>query len=117
MTKDEYMQRCETVWAKGLARPELFGLLRDWLDAVMRYEHSLFSIGGQTQGRDWLEFLNAEMRRTDDGRRTLANDADGYALQELAAILCHPCQRCAASPNAWHTRPGFCEHKQPNGRA
>ena len=114
MTHDEYIARCETIWRKGHARPELFSLLRNWLDAVMRYEHSLFSLGGQTQGRNWLEFLNAELVRTGDGSRTLANDRDGYALQEIAAVLCHPCQRCAESSEAWHTRPGFCEHKQPN---
>lgn len=114
MTKDEYMKRCETIWNTGNARPELFRLLRDWLDAVMRYEHSLFSMDGQTQGRYWLAFLNSEFVRTNDGARTLANDADGYALQEFAAVLCHPCQQCAESKDAWHTRAGFCDHKQPN---
>ena len=109
MTHDEFMARCETIWAKGHAKPELFRLMRDWLDALMRYEHTQFS-HGQSQGKDWLEFLNIEFDRTERGRNTLANDRDGYALQEIAAILSHPCQKCAEDKNAWHTRPGFCEH-------
>ena len=109
MTHDEFIARCETIWAKGHARPQLFRLMRNWLDALMRYEHTQFS-HGQSQGKDWLEFLNNEFDRTERGRNTLANDKDGYALQEIAAILSHPCQQCAEDPNAWHTRPGFCEH-------
>lgn len=112
MTKDEYMMRCETIWAKGHARPELFLLMRDWLDAVMRHEHTMFSVGGQTQGRDWFSFLQRELGRTNMGRNTLANDVDGYALQDIAAILSHPCQQCAASKDAWHTRSGFCDHRE-----
>ena len=110
MTHDEFMARCETLWQMGNARPELFRLLRDWLDALMRYEHTQFSYG-QSQGKYWLEFLNAEFKRTEYGARTLAADADGYALQEIAAVLSHPCQQCAEDHQAWHTRPGFCEHR------
>lgn len=112
MTHDEFIARCETIWATGKAKPHLFRLMREWLDALMRYEHTQFS-DGQGQGKDWLQFLNSEYERTDSGYRTLANDADGYALQEIAAILAHPCQKCAEDKNAWHTRPGFCEHKGP----
>ncbi len=38
--------------------------------------------------------------------------AEDVALQEIAAILSHPCQQCAEDPNAWHTRSGFCEHRK-----
>jgi len=84
MTHDEFILRCETIWEKGHARPELFRLMREWLDALMRYEHTQFS-HGQGQGKDWLRFLNAEFERTNEGNNTLANDGEGYALQELAA--------------------------------
>lgn len=111
MTRDEFLARCATIYDTGRARPELFRLMRDQLDAVMRYEHTMFSIGGQTQGRAWTEFMNDEFVRTENGHRTLANDADGYALQEIAAILSHHCQKCAEDKTAWWTRPGFCNHK------
>lgn len=110
MTREEFLKRCATVYDMGLAKPALMRLLRDQLDAVMRYEHTLFS-HGQSQGRDWYEFLQAEYRRTNEGRKTLANDVDGYDLQRIAAIFSHPCQRCAEDTQAWHTRSGFCEHR------
>lgn len=111
MTKADFLKRCETVYDSGLATPSLMRLLCDWLDALMRYEHTQFSCG-QSQGRDWLDFLNREFERTGQGRSTLAGDAEGYALQRFAAILWHPCQKCAEDKEAWHTRPGFCAHKQ-----
>lgn len=110
MTKDEYLKRCETIWGCGLANLVLFMLMRDWLDALMRYEHTLFSYG-QTQGQSWMQFINSEFERTGRGARTLANDSQGYALQKIAAVLSHPCQQCAENPEAWHTRPGFCPHR------
>ena len=109
-TREEWLARCATVFDAGLAQPAHMRLMRDWLDALMRYEHTQFS-DGQGQGKDWLRFLQHEFERTEQGRRTLANDRDGYALQQIAAILCHPCQRCAEDKGAWHTRPGFCDHK------
>ena len=110
LTRDEWLARCATVYECGLAQPELMRLMRDWLDALMRHEHTQFS-NGQGQGKDWLRFLQHEFERTEQGRATLANDRDGYALQQIAAILCHPCQRCAEDKCAWHTRSGFCDHK------
>ena len=109
-TREQWLARCATVFDSGLARPKHMRLMREWLDALMRYEHTMFS-DGQGQGKDWLRFLQSEFERTDQGRYTLANDADGYALQQIAAILCHPCQLCAEDRQAWHTRPGFCEHR------
>ena len=111
MTESEFLARCATIYRKGHARPELLRMMRDWLDALMRYEHTMFS-SGQSQGSYWMEFLEREFDRTSRGARTLANDADGYALQEIAAILSHPCQKCAEDPQAWHTRTAFCDHKE-----
>ena len=53
----------------------------------------------------------SEFERTNEGLSTLASDRQGYALQQFAAILAHPCQKCAEDVNAWHTRAGFCEHR------
>ena len=110
LTEDEFLARCRVAYRYGLGRPEIANLLHRWVDALMRFEHSLFSYG-QTQGRDWLDFLNAEDERTERGRYTLTNDADGYALQQITAVFSHPCQECATSAEAWHTRPGFCSHR------
>lgn len=111
LTEDQFIARCRVAYRYGLGRPEVARLMRDWLDAVMRYEHSMLS-DGQTQGRDWLDFLKAEDERTGRGQRTLANDPEGYALQQIAAVFAHPCQLCAESLGSWHTRPGFCPHKE-----
>jgi hypothetical protein len=113
LTEAEFLARCRVAYRYGLGRPEIARLMASWLDAVMRYEHSLLS-NGQTQGRDWLDFLKAEDERTGKGKRTLASDPDGYALQQIAAVFSHPCQECAASLEAWHTRPGFCTHRSSN---
>jgi len=43
---------------------------------------------------------------------TLANDADGYALIQFAAILTQRCQRCACDPNAAWTRGCHCRNPQ-----
>lgn len=111
MTRDEFLARCATIYDTGRARPELFRLMRNQLDAVMRYEHTMFS-SGQSQGRCWTEFMADEFMRTESGTKTLANDSDGYELQEIAAILSHHCQQCAEDKNAWWTRSGFCDHKE-----
>lgn len=113
MTKEEFIKRCETIYTNGHARPEVFALMTRWLDFVMRFEHTLFS-DGQSQGRTVWDFLDAEKMRLDrrnGSAMTLANDALGYELQQVAAILSHHCQICAEDPKAWHTRSGFCDHK------
>ena len=110
LTEEQFIARCRVAYRYGLGRPEIARLMRSWLDALMRYEHSLFSTG-QTQGRDWIDFLNWEDERTGKGARTLANDPEGYALQQIAAVFAHPCQECATSLEAWHTRSGFCTHR------
>lgn len=111
MTKDEFLKRCETIYDSGLARPEVLRLMNRWVDAVMRFE------GGQRnefQLHIWEQFIEDERRRTDGfaNLKTLANDMDGYDIIKLVAILVHPCQACAESTEAWHTRPAFCEHRR-----
>lgn len=116
MTKEEFLKRCEVVYDKGFTKDrKLTNLLTQWLDFVLRFEHTFFS-HGQGQGSYVWDFMEMERERTGRGERTLANDRDGYALIEIAAILDHPCQLCAENPEAWHTRYGFCGHKEPNGQ-
>ena len=88
-------------------------MLSDWTNAMLRLEHSLFTIGGQSQLRHIWDFLTREKARVAKiSNMTLASDAAGYKLVELAAIFSHPCQECAISPNAWWTRSGWCNHKK-----
>lgn len=106
VNKDEFIKRCENIWDSGLASPKRLKLMEAWLDAIMRYE------GGQTQ--NFADFLSDEGQRLEGFKssKVLANDADGYALIQLAAILTHPCQICAEDRKAWWTRPGFCPHRE-----
>jgi len=106
MTKEEFLNRCATAWEAGLITPETLRLLESWADSVMRLE------GGQINF--WSQFIEAERRRTDSFHpsRTLANDHTGYKIIQLVSVFTHPCQKCAEDPNAWHTRPKFCPHKE-----
>jgi hypothetical protein len=119
MTREEFLARCANIYDTGHAEPSLLFMMRDWLDAVMRYEAFAFGADpGKNQKADWDHFIESEQRRIEKAAEgnpriaagLLANDKPGYALQELAAILVHPCQICATSPRAWWTRPGFCTH-------
>lgn len=104
LTKEQFLARCGNAFDMGLITPETLRLLERWLDFVMRFE------GGQMNYV--ADFIEAEARRLERfyPQKTLANDADGYKLIQLAAILGHRCQACAQSQHAWHTRAAFCEH-------
>ncbi len=110
MNKEDFLKRCETIYDKGFADRGLFWLMNKWLDFTMRFEHTMCGRGGQSQGIYALDFLNEERERLSN--RTLANDDDGYNIIELAAILSHPCQKCAEEVKQWHTRTAFCDHKK-----
>lgn len=116
MTKKEFLARCETIWKMGLAEDRiLWVLMRNWLDFVMRFEHTWFSTG-QTQGQTCIDFLRDEQARLGGAYRakTLANDEQGYKLIQIAAVFSHHCQKCAEDVDAWHTRSGFCPHRKDN---
>jgi hypothetical protein len=102
--RDNLFDRLHNAYNMGLLGPEALELLRDWVNFVMRFE------GGQINSI--ADFFARETKRTRGWSRTLANDTDGYKLVQLTAILCHPCQKCAVDPNAWHTRYAFCEHQK-----
>ena|SRR3990167_1370317 len=106
MTKEQFLKRCETAWEAGLASPEVLRLLEEWVDSVMQLEGGQMSI--------WSQFLEAERRRTHGfhSSATLANDAAGHQVIQLAALLNHPCQACSEDPDAWWTRPGLCLHRK-----
>ena len=138
MTKEEFLARCAVCYDMGLAREDVLRLMNRWVDVVMREGHSRLCdlrhvVGGEYHQDQWEAVhgfwyrLGGELGRLHrnslkrfpavDGERytglaTLANDTDGYAIIQLAAILSHPCPRCATDPHAWHTRPGFCTHRQ-----
>lgn len=105
MTKDELLARVANAYDCGLLTPERLRLLDRWLDFVLRFE------GGQMNYA--VEFLADERKRLDNfgHGRTLAGDADGYALIQLSAILNHKCQKCATNPDAWWTRGCWCRDK------
>ena len=105
MNKEQFLKRCETIYNAGLATPERLRLLDKWIDGVMRFE------GGQMNYV--ADFIASESQRTAHFHpcECLANDADGYALVQLSAILNHPCQQCAEDSKAWWTRSALCTHK------
>lgn len=107
LTKEQFLARCANAYDAGLCTPERMRLLERWVDMVMRLE------GGQTY--IFAEMLELERKRLDGmyPQACLANDQDGYALIQFAAILTHHCQKCAVDPHAWWTRAAFCEHKKP----
>lgn len=105
MNKEQFLKRCAAIYDAGLATPERLKLLDRWVGGVMRFE------GGQTSY--FSDFVADESMRTDhfSSSKTLANDTDGYALVQIAAILNQPCQKCAEDTKAWWTRSAFCKHK------
>ncbi len=121
ITKAQWMKRCESAWSAGLVTPSVLHLISQWADIVLRAEHTLFSIGGQSQGdMVWL-FLERERERLKAQNHlsvgTLASDTTGYNVVKLTALLQHPCQQCAEDPKAWHTRTAFCNHARKSKRS
>jgi len=106
MNKKEFLARCSNAWDRGFCSDDRLRLLERWLEMVMRFE------GGQVH--IFAEYLEMERKRLNGmyPQHCLANDLDGYALIQFAAILSHHCQKCAVDPEAWWTRPGFCEHRE-----
>lgn len=105
MTKQQFLKRCETIYDLGLADSDTLKLLERWADIVMRFE------GGQIWAL--VDFLQKESERTQrfGNHSILAGDTQGYKIIQIAAILTHPCQKCAEDKDAWHTRAAFCKHK------
>jgi len=115
LTKDEFLARCSTAYDIGLVTTESLKLLELWVDNMMRLEHSFLG-SGQTQMSTVLSFFEDEKRRLQQTPNsvhvsTLAADSGGYTLIKLTALLGHHCQICAVDPGAWHTRSGFCPHR------
>ncbi len=111
LTKTEWFARCETIFDMGLLTAERIKLLERWLDFVLRYEGVHFGETGQHRHLADFNEMEQHRIRTNNGL-VLASDADGYALIRAAAILAHPCQKCAVDRNAWHTRVESCPHQQ-----
>jgi hypothetical protein len=114
LTKEQWMARCSSAYDAGLTRMSVLRLMTRWSDLVMRINHTLFSIGGQSQGDMVWEALDWERRRLrEKGNYTLASDADGYGVNKLASLLSNACQQCAEDPRAWHTRACHGHHSPP----
>jgi hypothetical protein len=118
LTKEEFLKRCETIWDNGLVKRDVFKLLRQASEAFTRlryvYKHhpDFFNlIQVEYQGDIAISELISD--ETDSMFGELAGDM-AYDTVKLASILGHPCQKCAEDKNAWHTRYGFCEHKEIN---
>lgn len=106
MTKQEFLDRCAVAYDLGFfERPNIMHVLHAY-DAMHRLE------GGQIQY--FTDFLESERQRTKNftNMYQLANDKLGYTGIQLLHLLCHPCQKCATDPKAWHTRWGFCNHRK-----
>lgn len=106
LTKEEFLKRCANAYDMGLASFDILQHLHNTYDAMHRLE------GGQFHY--FAEFIEAESVRTErfSSYRQLANDKLGYDVIKFLAILIHPCQICAESPEEWHTRSGFCPHRK-----
>ena len=104
MTKTEFLARCEMAWDAGLIgdNRDMLRLLYNWTDYTLRVE------GNQP---DIAEEIMYEERKR-DGFGLLASDTLGYRVVTFAALLAHPCQKCATDRDAWWTRFGFCTHKE-----
>jgi len=126
MTKEEFLARCGNAYDMGLCNDNQLRLLATWADAVLRAEHTFLG-KGQDQFDNVKRFMRDEAIRIhgkeqyNDGHggvteshvcKTLANDAEGYNLVYLTSLLAHPCQKCAVDPTVWHTRAGFCQHRE-----
>jgi hypothetical protein len=110
-TKEEFLKRCETIYEMGFVSRDTFTLMSRWLEAINRYEQGYFN-NDLVQMQIFEGIMSWEKKRTKNFTKTLAGDAEGYSLIKIAAVLCHPCQKCAEDKNAWHTRQAFCEHKE-----
>ena len=112
-SKEEFLARCANAYDCGLITTESLQLLNGWVDTMMRLEHSLFSMNGQSQLHTVWDFLAQERERLRQNNLiTLAGDDLGYKLIQLTSILAHTCQKCAVDPHAWWTRSAFCEHRK-----
>ena len=115
MTKTEWLARCATAYDMGFIATRT--VTRDLAQAVDVYLRlrcvykdnpmAFTQIQQTQQGKIAIESLTDYNTPIGD---VLAGDR-AYRACELAALLDHPCQRCATDPKAWHTRYGFCPHR------
>lgn len=103
LTRSEFLARCSNAYDTGHAAPQNLEILARWVEIVARLQTGQLGMA--------LDHLREEEQRTGGFGVSGANDTEGYRVVELAAILTHPCQECAVSPDAWWTRPGFCTHR------
>ena len=104
ISKEDFLKRCEMIYDLGLVNRETLAIMRNWCDAIMRYEGN--------QMTTFQHLIEYDKKRTKDFTKTLASDVIGYKVIQMTYLLAHPCQKCAEDKNAWHTRYAFCDHKK-----
>lgn len=106
MTKKDFLARCANAYNMGLTQGPILRHLERAYDALFRLEGDQF--------RYFVDWVASEQERTRhfSNEYQLANDKLGYNVVQLLAVLTHPCQKCAVDPDAWHTRPAFCSHRE-----
>lgn len=120
MTRKEWLARCSTAYDIGLANDRTLLGLCAASDTYLRLTH-VTVLKNRGEEDNLQESIAIESLRLEADRvikessesfiRTLANDPKLYSGVTLAALLRHPCQKCATDPRACHTRYGFCEHQ------
>lgn len=123
MTKQEFLRRCETAYDMGFFNDRTVSShMAHALDAYLRLRHVIYAykndpVWDRLRDLDYQAgtALNALIGygviADFEPGRTLAGDP-AYEAARCAAVLDHPRQKCAENPRAWHTRYGFCEHKE-----
>ena len=127
MTKQELLKRCETIYDMGLMNDGALTSLERGVELLMRITDVAargtvtISADAPPQCDNQIEYardiiaMEAARVRAAAGKGallTLASDQPGYDAVRLAVVLTHPCQTCAEDARAFHTRPGFCEHRK-----
>jgi hypothetical protein len=111
------------MWDTGLFKDRTITIhICNALDAYLRLRHvmatdnyllqSRIAIHPDRQAQIALSSICGHQLPMDFKLQNTLGADEAYKAIEAMAILDHPCQKCAEDHNAWHTRYGFCEHKE-----
>lgn len=115
MTKQEWLARCAMAYDAGFVNDDVLDCLSLGSDVLNRLVHYHMHNESVHQLEIAYGYVADEINRIKSSNNpsgTLASDRVGYGAVELAAIFKHPCQLCGTDRSAWHTRIGFCNHKE-----
>jgi hypothetical protein len=123
-TKEEFLKRCSAAWDAGYVNRWGLVRARNALDLVMRLKASYERVNRIGSGNDVIGEIGVSGAQGDwaidallnevntESKKKLAGDTEAYNSIQLLACLAHPCQICAEDKDAWHTRWGFCPHRE-----